>query len=322
MDRRRFLLTSLAGALAAPLPSEAQSAKAARIGYLSFRSAAVDSAYLQAFRQGLRDVGYVEGQNAALEVRYADGNAGRLPALCAELIRSPVDVIVAAPTPAIRAAKKATQTIPIVMAFSSDPVAEDIVASLARPGGNITGLSTTASETSAKRIEFLKALVPTATQIGYLADAVTSINPIRETEAAGRALGVEVRTILVRNASELNAALSTLTTSRMGGLIVSLSLQESWRQIARMALKSRLPTVSGPPEFVEAGGLMAYGPQYPDLFRRAATYVDRILKGARPGDLPIEQPTKFELVLSLKTATALGLTIPPSLLARADRVIE
>ncbi len=322
MDRRRFLLTSLAGALAAPLVAEAQPAKVARIGYLSARSASADSTHIEAFRQGLRDVGYVEGQNAVVEARYADSKSGRLPALAAELVRLQVDVIVAAPTPAVRAAQKATPTIPIVMAVSSDPVGEGIVARLARPGGNITGLSAAAAETSAKRIEFLKVIAPAASQIAYLADAATAQQPIRDTEAAGRTLGVQVKTVLVRNPSELDAALSTLKNASVGGLIVSLSLQESWRQIADMARKSRLPTVSGPREFVEVGGLMAYGPQYSDLFRRAATYVDKILKGAKPADLPVEQATKFELVINLKTAKALGLTIPPSLLARADQVIE
>jgi len=217
---------------------------------------------------------------------------------------------------------RATQANPIVMAFSSDPVAEGIVTGLARPGGNTTGLSAAAPETSAKRIEFLKVVAPAAAQFGYLADAATPKKPIQETEAAARALGVQVKTVLVRNARDLDAALSTLKNAPVNGLIVSLSLRESWKPILDMALRNRLPTVSGPREFVEIGGLMAYGPQSSDLFRHAAAYVDKILKGAKPADLPIEQATKLELLINLRTAKALGFTIPPSLLARADQVID
>ena len=255
MDRRRFLLTSLAGALATPLGSEAQPAKVARIGYLSLRSASADAAHIQAFRQGLHDVGYTEGLNVVLDVRYADGAAGRLPALASELVHLQVNVIVASPTPAVRAAMRATQATPIVMAFSSDPVAEGIVTGLARPGGNTTGLSAAAPETSAKRIEFLKVVAPAAAQFGYLADAATPKKPVQETEAAARALGVQVKTVLVRNARDLDAALSTLKNAPVNGLIVSLSLQESWKPILDMALRNRLPTVSGPREFVEIGAV-------------------------------------------------------------------
>jgi putative ABC transport system substrate-binding protein len=322
MDRRRFLLTSVAGVLAAPLAAEAQPAKVARIGYLSPLSASADSTHSEAFRQGLRDLGYVEGQNAVIEARYADGKFERLPDLAAEIVRLKVEVIVAAPTPAVRAAQQATRTIPIVMAFSGDPVGEGFVAGLARPGGNITGLSATVGEMAAKRVEFLKAIAPDISRVAFLANAATVRQAVTGTEAAGRALGVQVSTVLVRNPSELEHALSTLKKAHVGGLIVDLTLQEHWRQIVDLALKSRLPTVSGPREFVEAGGLMAYGPHFPDLFRRAATYVDKILKGARPGDLPMEQPTKFELVINMKTAKALGLTLPRSLLLQADQVIE
>jgi ABC-type uncharacterized transport system substrate-binding protein len=322
MDRRAFILGCVA-VLATPLAGEAQQpAKVSHIGYLSPHSAGADSAHSEAFRQGLRALGYVEGQNAVIEARYADGRFERLPDLAAEIVRLKVDVIVAAPTPAVRAAQQVTRTIPIVMAFSGDPVGAGLVAGLARPGGNITGLSATVAEMAAKRVEFLKAIVPEMSRVAFLSNAATVRQAVSGTEAAGRALGVQVTTVLVRDTGELEPAFSTVKKAHVSGLIVDLTLQEHSRQIADLALKSRLPTASGPREFVEAGGLMAYGPHFPDLFRRAATYVDKILKGAKPGDLPIEQPSKFDLVINLKTAKALGLTIPPSLLARADQVIE
>ena len=316
------LALALAVLLVTPRAAGAQPAKVARIGYLSPLSASADSTHSEAFRQGLRDLGYVEGRNAVIEARYADGKFARLPDLAAEIVRLKVDVIVAAPTPAIRAAQQATRTIPIVMAFSGDPVGEGFVAGLARPGGNITGLSATVAEMAAKRVEFLKAIVPKMSRVAFLSNAATVRQAVSGTEAAGQTLGVQVSTVLVRNPSELDDAFSTLKNAHVGGLIVDLTLQEHSRQIVDLALKSRLPTVSGPREFVEAGGLMAYGPHFSDLFRRAATYVDKILKGAKPADLPVEQPTKFELVINLRTAKALGLTIPQSLLVRADEVIQ
>jgi putative ABC transport system substrate-binding protein len=322
MDRRAFLAGSVAF-VSAPLGGEAQQpAKISRIGYLSPLSARADSAHSEAFRQGLRALGYVEGQSVVIEARYADGSFERLPDLAAEIVRLKVDVIVAAPTPAVRAVQKATRTIPIVMAFSGDPIDEGFVAGLTRPGGNITGHSAAVAEMAAKRMEFLKAIVPDLSRVGYLAGAGVVKQALSGTEATGRTLGVQVSSMLVRNPSELNDALSTLSRAHLGGLIVDLTLQQSWKQIVEQALKSRLPTVSGPREFVEAGGLMAYGPDFSDLYRRTATYVDKILKGAKPGDLPVEQPSKFELVINLKTAKALGLTIPPSLLLRADQVID
>jgi putative ABC transport system substrate-binding protein len=310
------------GLALAPHAGEAQSAKIARIGYRSPLSASADSSHSEAFRQGLRDLGYVEGRSAVIEARYADGKFERLPGLAAEIVRLKVDVIVAAPTPAVRAARQATGTIPIVMAFTGDPVGEGLVAGLARPGGNITGLSATVAEMAAKRVEFLRAIVPGISRVAFLANAATVRQAVTATEAAGQTLGLQVSTVLVRNPNELDDALATLKKPHVGGLIVDLTLKEHWRQIVNVALKSGLPTVSGPREFVEAGGLMAYGPHFPDLFRRAAAYVDKILKGAKPADLPVEQPTKFELVVNLKTAKALGLTIPPTVLLQADHVIE
>jgi putative ABC transport system substrate-binding protein len=320
---RPFLLVLSVVLVCSAVAAQAQQqGKVARIGYLSALSASADRTHREAFGQGLRALGHVEGQNVVIEARYADGRFERLADLAAELVRLNVDVIVAAPTPAIRAMQQATRTIPVVMAFSGDPVGEGLVAGLARPGGNITGLSATVAEMAAKRVEFLKAIAPDTSRIAFLANAATVKQAVSGTEAAGRTLGVQVRTVLVRNVSELDDALSTLKKPHVGGLIVDLTLQERWKQIVDQARKSRLPTVSGPREFVELGGLLAYGPDYPDLFRRAGTYVDKILKGAKPADLPIEQPAKFELVINLKTARALGLTISPELARRADQVIE
>jgi putative ABC transport system substrate-binding protein len=309
--------------LVAPLAAAAQQpAKVARIGYLSPLSASADSNHSQAFRQGLHELGYVEGQNVVIEARYADGRFERLPELAAQIVRLKVDVIVAAPTSAIRAAQQATRTVPIVMAFSGDPIGEGLVAALARPGGNVTGLSATVAEMAAKRVELLKTIAPDISRVAFLANAAIVKRAVSGTEAAGGTLGVQVSTVLLRDSSELDRAFSSLKKAQVGGLIVDLTLQEHWRPILELALKSRLPTVSGPREFVEVGGLMAYGPQYSDLFRHAAAYVDKILKGAKPGDLPVEQATRFELVINAKTAKALGLTIPPSLMLRADAVIQ
>jgi len=321
MHRRTFLGTL--GVLAARHPVEAQSpAKVARIGFLSAVSAQAEAAYETAFRSALRDLGYVEGQTAVIEARYAGGRADRLLGLAAELVQLKLDVIVVSLTPAVRPAQQATRTVPIVMALSGDPVGERLVGQLARPGGNITGLSSAVPEIATKRVELLKTVAPDIARIAHLARATFAQRALSETEAAGRTLGLQVKTLLVRDPGELDQIFSSLKSARIGGLVVSLALQGQWRRIVDLSLLNRLPTVSGPREFVELGGLMAYGPTYADLFRRAATYVDKILKGAKPADLPIEQPTKFELVINLKTAKALGLAIPPSLLARADQVID
>jgi putative ABC transport system substrate-binding protein len=257
-----------------------------------------------------------------IEARFAGGKLEKLPDLAADIVRLKVDVIVAAPTTAVRAVQQATQTIPIVMAFSGDPVGERLVAGLARPGGNITGFSATVAEMAAKRVAFLKTIVPRLSHVAHLAVPEQIRRTVIETEAAGRTLGVQVITTSVRDSRDLDRAFSTMRRARVDGLIVSLTLQPHFKPIAAFALKNRLPTISGPREFVEAGGLMAYGPDYSDLFRRAATYVDKILKGAKPADLPIEQPTKFDFLINGKTAKALGLTIPPALLLQANQVIE
>jgi putative ABC transport system substrate-binding protein len=323
MKRRRFLLTSLTDALAVPLAAKAQQpAKITRIGYLSPPSAAADATHGHAFRQGLRELGYVEGQRIVIDARHANGRLERLPDLAAELVRLNVDVIVAAPTPAVRAAQRATRTVPIVMAYSGDPIGDRFVATLARPGGNITGISAAVPEMASKRVELLKTVVPDLARATHLASPGTTKYALNGAETAGRTLGVQVTTVLVGDASQIARAFATLKPPDPGGLVISLSLQEHYRQIVDLAIKHRLPTVSSPREFVEAGGLMAYGPDYADLFRRAASYVDKILKGSKPADLPVEQPMKFELIINLKAIKALGLTIPPSLLARADLIID
>ncbi len=323
MNRRTFLCGLTLGTLSAPLGGEAQqAAKAARIGYLSPTSAAADALYSEAFRQGLRALGYVEGQNIFIEARYADGRSERLSDFAAELVRLKVDVIVAAPTTAIRAVQRATRTIPIVMAFAGDPVGEGFAVGLARPGGNITGHSSAGSEIAAKRVEFFKAIVPQLSRVAQLTTPGVATAAVTETEAAGQTLGVRVITTVVSNSNEVEHAFSSMRDARVGGIVVALTLRPYWKQILHLARQSRLPAVAAAREFAEAGGLMAYGPDYPDLYRRAATYVDKILKGAKPADLPVEQPTKFELVINMKTAKALGLTIPQTILLRADQVIE
>ncbi len=306
--------------IVAPLAAGAQQrAKVPRIGILSSDAASTRE---EAFRQGLRDLGYVEGQNVAIESRYADGRFEKLPGLATELVRLNVDVIVASPTEAIRADQGATKTIPIVMAFSGDPVGSGIVAQLGHPGGNITGLTTMAAELTAKRLEFLKAIAPTISRVSFLANQATPKQFVSEVEAAGRVMGVHISAVMVQDANELDRTFAAMAKGAVDGLVVDLVLHEYRRRIADLAIRHRFPAVSGPREFAAAGGLMAYGPDYRDLFRRAATYVDKILKGVKPADLPVEQPTKFELVINLKTAKALGLTIPQSVLLRADQIIE
>jgi putative ABC transport system substrate-binding protein len=329
VDRRRFLLTSLAGALAAPLAARAQqAAKIARIGYLA-PNLAVSVHLPEAFRQGLRDLGYLEGRNVVIEYRDAEGKFERLPGLTAGLVALKVDVIVAGGTPAALAAQKATRTLPVVFAGPGDPVTSGLVTSLARPGGNVTGLSSFAPELVGKCLEQLKQAVPGVGRVAALwqpggLGERTDKDVLKEAEAAARALGVRLQFVEARGPENFDKAFSEMTRARAGALTVlpgSMFVNER-RRLVDLAAKNRLPAVYPWREGVDAGGLMSYGPDLADLFRRAATYVDRILKGAKPGDLPVEQPTKFELVINLKTAKALGLTIPPSLLARADQVIE
>ena len=283
----------------------------------------------EAFRQGLRDLGYVEGRNLVIEYRDAEGKVERLPALAAELVALKVDVIVASGTLAALAAKQATRTLPIVFSPAADPVASGLVTSLARPGGNVTGLSLLNSELVGKWLEQLKQAIPGVSRVAVLWQPGafgerTEKDMLKGAEVAARALGVQLQFVEARGPEDFDRAFSDMTRARAGALTVlgSTMFVSERRRLVDLAAKNRLPAVYNVREFVDAGGLMSYGPNLADLFRRAATYVDKILKGAKPGDLPVEQPTKFELVINLKTAKALGLTIPQSVLVRADEVIQ
>ena len=328
MDRRRFLLTALAGVLATPLAAEAQQPyKMARVGYLEFGSAAPGTPHLEAFRRGLRELGWLEGQNIATEVRYAEGRQDRLAEFAADLVRLKVDVIFASATPAALAAKQATTTIPIVIGFVADPVGSGLVPRLARPGGNITGWTHLAGlELNAKRLEILKEAIPEAARIGALWNPANPIHEpsLRVIEAAAQRLKVQLHPKGVQDPHELEGAFSAMAQERLQGLTVppdGMFLVHRAR-IIELAAKHRIPTMYGVRELAQAGGLMAYGVNLPEMYRHGALFVDRILRGAKPGNLPVERPTKFELMINLKTAKALGLTIPPSLLLRADQIIE
>jgi len=328
IDRRTFLAGCGAVLLAAPLAAEAQQAgKVPRIGFLGTRTLSDTSPYLDAFRQGLRELGWVEGQNIVIDDRFAEGRFDRLPDLAAELVRLKVAIIVAAPTPAVVAAKKATETIPIVAIAVGDPVGIGLIANLARPGGNVTGLSFSVGlEIAGKGLELLKETVPKVRRVAVLSNPANPGQPlsIRELNVAAQSLGVQLQLLEARGPNEFDGAFAAMATERVGALLVVADSMFNLHRtrLADLAARSRLPAAYGLRENVEAGGLMSYGPSVRDLFRRAATYVDKVLKGAKPGDLPVEQPTKFELVINLKTAKALGLTIPPSLLSRADEVIQ
>jgi ABC-type uncharacterized transport system substrate-binding protein len=327
MDRRAFLAGS-ASLLAAPLVIEAQqTAKVYRIGVLELVGVASNAANLSAFRQGLAELGCVEGQNFVIEYRSADGRPERFSDLATELVRLKVDVIVTRGTPATLAAKQATQTIPIVMTSSGDPVLEGIVASLARPGGNLTGLHIMAPpELGGKRLQLLKEAVPGLSRIGILWNPGDFHAPliVRDTEGAARAMGVQLESLAMQRFEPFEQVFETALFGQVDALIaVEDHFTFSYRtRIVDFAAMSRLPAIYGLREFVDAGGLMSYGTDRRDLYRRCATYVHRILTGASPADLPVEGPIKFELAINLKTAKALGLAIPQSVLARADPVIE
>jgi putative ABC transport system substrate-binding protein len=303
-----------------------QQAKVPRIGFLGAASPSVISARVEALRQGLRDLGYVEGKNIVIEYRWAEGKFDRLPDLASELVRLKVDVIVTTGSTSTRSAKEATLTIPIVMAQDSDPIGTGLVASLARPGGNITGLSTLSPELSGKQLELLKEIVPRLSRVAVLGTSTRPGNAqaLREVELAAGAFKVQVQYLDVLDVKDIETAFRAATKGRAGAvLVLQGAIFFSQRtQLADLAVKSRLPATHSAPEFVEDGGLMTYGVSISDLFRRAATYVDKILKGAKPADLPVEQPTKFELLINLKTAKQIGLTIPQSVLYRADNVIK
>ena len=322
MDRRTWLVGSL-GLLVAPLAVSAQPAgKNPRVGVL--RPGSPPDPLLDAFRQGLRELGYEEGRNINLEYRWAQGRDERFPALVADLVRLKVDVILAG-AGAVQAAKRATTTIPIVMPVSGDPVRAGLVTSLARPGGNITGLTSLSGELPGKWIELLKETIPRVSRVAVLWDPASDPSQVKTSEAAAQSLGVRLHVLKVSRADGFEPALAEARKNDAGALIVlgSPFFYVHRTHLVELAAKHRLPTIYAQREFVVgSGGLMSYGPDYHDQFRRAAAYVDKILKGAKPADLPIEQPTKFELVIGLKNAKALGLTIPPAVLARADRVIE
>jgi putative ABC transport system substrate-binding protein len=332
MHRRRFLLTALTGFLAVPLGAKAQQpGKVPHIGWLNtgWRGSSEAQAGLDAFWQGLRDHGYVEGRNILIEYRWAEGHFERLPGLAMELTRLKIDLIVASATPAARAAQQATATIPIVAVAMGDPVGDGLVASLARPGGNLTGTTFLGPQLLPKHLELLKEASPRISRVAILwnpgAFAESTMGEmLKEAEAAAATLQIRLHRIEVRSPEELERAVSAATREPADALVVAPStmLFNLRRRIVALAVKHRLPSVFNNRQAVELGGLIGYGASLPRLIRRTATYVDKILKGARPADLPVEQPTTFELVINLKTAKALGLTIPPSLLARADQIIE
>jgi putative ABC transport system substrate-binding protein len=325
MHRGALVVALVLSSIAAPLAVDAQRPeKLYRIGMLERTSTAINAANLEGFRQGLRELGYVEGKSFVIEYRSADGRDERFPSLAAELVRLKVDLILTRGTSAALAAKNATGTIPVVITGVGDPVGQGVVASLARPGANVTGLSTLVTEIYAKRVGLLKELVPGAVRLAALINMSNPASPPqwKEVERATRSLGLQAQLLDVRKAEDLGPAFDGAIRQRADALVVGLETltQANQRVIVDLAAKHRLPAIYASMEF--AGGLVVYGVNYPDQYRRAASFADRIFKGAKPADLPVEQPTKFELVINTRTAKALGLTIPPSLLLRADQVIQ
>jgi putative tryptophan/tyrosine transport system substrate-binding protein len=325
--KKVFCLPLCALLLGLGFPARAQQpTKIDRIGYLGANFFSVNTDRTEAFRQGLRELGYVEGKNIVIDWRSAEGKQDRLPALAAELVRLKVDIIITGGPPSTRAAKEATVTIPIVMGFDNDPVGNGFVASLARPGGNITGLATLAPELSGKRLELLKEIVPRLLGVAVFGTSTQPGNAqsLTETELAARAFGVKVQFLDILGAKDIETAFRAAGNGHVDGVLVLQSpiINSQRTQVADLAVKSRLPGIFPQSEYAKAGGLMYYGVNTVDLFRRAATFVDKILKGRKPGDLPVEQPTKFELVINLKTAKQIGVTIPQKVLARADKVIK
>ena len=324
MKRREFI-TLVGGAVAWPLAAHAQQpTKSYRIGMLETISAALNAPHLDAFRKGLRELGYVEGKNYTIEYRSADGRAERFPELAAELVRLGVDLIVVRGTPGTIAAKNATGRIPVVMASVGDPLL--IVDSLAHPGGNVTGLSAFVNEMTSKRIGLMKELVPAMSRIALFANMSNAVSPPQweETKTAARSMGIEAELLDVRSVDDMGRAFETAVARHVDALLVSFDglFQANTRMIVELVARNRLPAIYVGREFIEVGGLMTYGVSFPHLYFRAATYVDKIFRGVKPADLPVEQPTKFELIINLKTAKALGLDVPWFLQQRADEVIE
>ena len=329
MSRRKALGLALAivtQLVPAPAPTSADPGTIPRIGFLWPESYGSVALYMEAFRVGLRERGYLEGQDIALEFRGAAGKYDRLPQLAAELVRLKVDAIVAPVTTTALAARDATQAIPIIIVRASDPVVNRLVASLARPGGNITGLTEMAPEITGQRLELLKAVVPRASRVAVLwnPDNPVAAHQLREAEGAARVLGVSIQAVKVRGPNELEQAFIAMARRRAGAFLVTTDamLTDTRNRIVDLAATQRLPGIYVQRDFVDAGGLMAYGPSLTDLYRRAAVFVDKILKGAKPADLPVEQPTRFELVINMKTAKALGITLPQSILIRVDQVLQ
>ncbi len=330
MNNRRKLVIALgASAFAAPLGSFAQQqGKVWRVGFLAqpARPDNLDSSFYNGFVLGMRDLGYIEGKNLEIEWRFAEGKVERLPSLVAELLRLKVDVLVTSASTSASAAQKATTAIPIVMVGVGDPVGTGLVKSLARPGGNITGVSNLSMDTGIKTFEMLMSMVPKLSRVAVMAnpDNMTRAAVLKNVQAAAQRLGVTILPVDARTPQDIENAVSRAVREKAGGLIAMTdpNFNQLSRQIAELAAKNRLPTIAGLREYVEAGGLMSYGANRTDYFRRVATYVDKIFKGAKPADLPVEQPTKFELFINGKTAKALGLKIPQSLLISADKVIE
>jgi putative ABC transport system substrate-binding protein len=321
------LVTAVLLVFATILGAEAQTGgRSARVGFLSIFSPSDVPRWREGLTKGLRDLGYREGQDLVFEYRHADGHRERLPSLAAELVRLKVDIIVAETTPASLAAKQATTTIPIVMTIVGNPVEAGLVASLGHPGGNITGMSLQLSDVSAKRLQLLHEVVPTLSRVAILWNSDSPVTPPqrKEVEAAAPALGMGLEFLAVQAPGDFERAVHEATRKRTKALLVldDFLITRHIREIGTLTAKNRLPAAAALVEFAEAGGLVSYGPNYPDLSRRAATYVDKILKGAKPADLAVAQPTTFELVVNMKTAKALGLTIPQSVLLRADRLIE
>jgi putative ABC transport system substrate-binding protein len=326
-NRRKLLATLGAGALAFAAPPGSfgqQQGKVWRVGFLSPTSASFSPPYTDAFLKGMRELGYVEGRNLVVERRFANGKLERLPGLAAELVQLKVDVIVTGGSPAISAVQKATTTIPIVMTSAGDPVGSGFVKSLARPGGNITGLSVMSGDTSAKLLELLRSVVPKLSRIAMLTPSTTYGPLSKGVQAAAQKAGVKTLMAEASTPQEIENAFSMMGREKADAVIVGspTTFAQQHRHIAELALKYRMPSMFQDRVYVEAGGFMSYGQKFTENYLRAATYVDKILKGAKPGDLPVEQPVSFELVVNLKTAKALGLTIPQSVLARADEVIQ
>ena len=325
--RRMFLWLSVVAALGGTAISDAQQLKkVARIGFLASSSSERVKSRLAAFQQGLRELGYVEGKNVIVEYRSAEGKFERLPEIASELVRLKVDLLVVEGAPAAHATKNATSVIPIVIGNAADPVGTGLVASLARPGGNITGLSDFNLGVVTKRLELLKEIVPSASRVAVLWNPTNPTNPLqlKETQTAAPGLGVTLLSLEAKGADDIERAFSAIRKERPGALIVigDPMFGTHQKRITQLTIKSRLPAIYGAPESVDAGGLMSYGTNFADLFRRAATYVDKILKGTKPADLPVEQPKKFEFIINLKAAKQIGLTIPPNVLVRADKVIK